>query len=73
MTLKLIATVFIGSLAMSGAAQAAGDAAAGAAKAALCAACHGDKGQGVPPNPALASQISFGSSLDHFCSLEQQA
>jgi cytochrome c553 len=56
MTLKLIATVFIGSLAMSGAAQAAGDAAAGAAKAALCAACHGDKGQGVPPNPALAGK-----------------
>src|SRR5262249_48127466 len=27
----------------------------------------------VPPNPDLASQILVGSSLDHFCSLEQQA
>jgi cytochrome c553 len=35
------------------AAQAAGDPAAGKAKAASCAACHGANGQGVPPNPAL--------------------
>src|SRR3974390_2674904 len=34
-------------------AQAAGDPAAGKAKAAACAACHGANGQGVPPNPAL--------------------
>jgi cytochrome c553 len=56
MTLKLIATIFIASIAISGAAQAAGDAAAGAAKAPICAACHGDKGQGVPPNPSLAGK-----------------
>ena len=37
-------------------AQAAGDAAAGKAKAAMCAACHGDNGQGVAPNPALAGK-----------------
>jgi len=37
----------------SGAAQAAGDAAAGKAKSALCLGCHGANGQGVPPNPAL--------------------
>jgi len=37
-----------------GAAQAAGDVAAGKAKAAACAGCHGANGQGVPPNPALA-------------------
>jgi len=36
-----------------GAAQAAGDAAAGKAKSALCLGCHGANGQGVPPNPAL--------------------
>jgi cytochrome c553 len=35
-------------------AEAAGDIAAGKAKAASCAVCHGANGQGVPPNPALA-------------------
>jgi cytochrome c553 len=39
-----------------GGAQAAGDAAAGKAKAAACAACHGANGQGVAPNPALAGK-----------------
>ena len=34
-------------------AEAAGDAAAGKTKAALCAGCHGATGQGVPPNSAL--------------------
>jgi len=40
----------------TGAAQAAGDAAAGKAKAAVCVACHGANGQGVPPNPALTGK-----------------
>jgi len=40
----------------TGAAQAAGDAAAGKVKAAGCAGCHGANGQGVPPNPALAGK-----------------
>jgi cytochrome c553 len=39
-----------------GVAQAAGDPAAGKAKAAVCAACHGANGQGVPPNPALVGK-----------------
>jgi cytochrome c553 len=39
-----------------GAAQAAGDPAAGKIKAAGCAACHGTNGQGAPPNPALAGR-----------------
>jgi len=30
--------------------------AAGKAKAAACAACHGANGQGVPPNPALVGK-----------------
>jgi cytochrome c553 len=42
-------------LAVSGA-KAAGDAAAGKAKSASCAACHGPAGQGVPPNPKLAGR-----------------
>lgn len=36
--------------------HAAGDPAAGKAKAAACAACHGANGQGVAPNPALAGK-----------------
>ena len=36
-----------------GAAQAAGDVAAGKAKAATCAGCHGASGEGVGTNPAL--------------------
>jgi cytochrome c553 len=51
----LLSVVTIFSLAI-GAAQAAGDAAAGKAKAAACAACHGANGKGVPPNPALAGK-----------------
>ena len=37
-------------------ALAAGNATAGKAKAALCTACHGEKGEGVAPNPALAGK-----------------
>ena len=37
-----------------GVAQAGGDPAAGKAKAASCAGCHGANGEGVKPNPALA-------------------
>jgi cytochrome c553 len=51
----LLSVVTIFSLAI-GAAKAAGDAAAGKAKAAACAACHGANGKGVPPNPALAGK-----------------
>jgi cytochrome c553 len=39
-----------------GAAQAAGDAQAGKAKAGACAGCHGANGEGVKPNPALAGK-----------------
>lgn len=38
------------------AAQAGGDAQAGKAKAAACAGCHGAKGEGKAPNPALAGK-----------------
>src|SRR4051812_2923586 len=37
-------------------AMAAGDPAAGKAKAAGCAGCHGANGEGVKPNPALAGK-----------------
>jgi cytochrome c553 len=37
-------------------AQGAGDPAAGKARSAACAGCHGANGQGIPPNPALAGK-----------------
>ena len=43
-------------LGIASAAQAAGDPAAGKAKAKACAACHGANGEGVKPNPALAGK-----------------
>jgi cytochrome c553 len=52
----LTATIIVASLGIVGAAQAAGDVAAGKAKAVACAGCHGANGQGVPPNPALAGK-----------------
>jgi cytochrome c553 len=53
---KFVAVFIAGWLAAAGAAQAAGDAAAGKAKSAVCAGCHGDKGQGMAPFPALAGK-----------------
>jgi cytochrome c553 len=50
----LTATVIAASFAIVGVAQAAGNAEAGKAKSASCAACHGADGKGVPPNPPLA-------------------
>jgi cytochrome c553 len=52
----LTATVIAASFAIVGAAQAAGNAEAGKAKSATCVGCHGATGQGVAPNPAIASK-----------------
>jgi cytochrome c553 len=41
---------------IAGAAQAAGDAAAGKAKAKACVGCHGANGEGVKPNPPVAGK-----------------
>jgi cytochrome c553 len=51
---KLLTIAIVGWLGLVGSAQAAGDAAAGKAKAVMCASCHGEKGEGVAPNPKLA-------------------
>lgn len=51
---KFSIIVMTGWLATMGAAQAAGDVAAGKAKAAMCTTCHGEKGEGIAPNPKLA-------------------
>lgn len=54
---KIILGALLASALMAGPAFAAGDAAAGKAKAAVCAACHGAAGiSAVPTNPNLAGQ-----------------
>jgi cytochrome c553 len=46
----------VASLGLAASSQAGGDAQAGKAKASTCAACHGAKGEGKSPNPALAGK-----------------
>lgn len=50
----LLSISIIALMAVLGQAQAAGDVAAGMAKANSCKSCHGADGQGVGKNPALA-------------------
>jgi cytochrome c553 len=52
----LVVAGVVALLGIAGAAQAAGDVAAGKAKAGMCAGCHGAQGQGVKPNPPLAGK-----------------
>jgi cytochrome c553 len=54
MKYSLSAMGMVTCLALVSSAQAGGDPAAGKAKAAPCAPCHGANGQGVAPNPPLA-------------------
>jgi cytochrome c553 len=56
MTRRLTAIIIIASFGVVGAVQAAGNAAAGKDKSAVCAGCHGDKGQGTGQGPALAGK-----------------
>jgi cytochrome c553 len=56
MARKLTAIIIVASFGVAGVAQAAGNAAAGKDKSAVCAGCHGDRGQGIAPNPALAGK-----------------
>jgi cytochrome c553 len=51
-----------------GSAQAAGDMAAGKARAAACAGCHGANGEGVGPNPPLAgmNEAQFAQAMDDY-------
>jgi mono/diheme cytochrome c family protein len=46
MARKLTAIIVIASFGIAGVAQAAGNAAAGKDKSAVCAGCHGDRGRG---------------------------
>lgn len=52
----LLTAAVCGLFAMFGPAQAAGDVAAGKAKAGACAGCHGANGEGKDPYPALAGK-----------------
>lgn len=52
----LLTALIVGSAGFAAAAQAAGDAAAGQAKAAACAMCHGPNGQGTQVAPKLAGE-----------------
>lgn len=52
----LLTALIIGAVGLAGAAQAAGDAAAGKAKATACAMCHGPDGQGTQMAPKLAGE-----------------
>jgi cytochrome c553 len=56
MKCTLWVAVAIALLSATGAAWAAGDAAAGKAKATACSGCHGANGEGIAPNPALAGK-----------------
>ena len=66
----LLAAFFVGSVALAGPAQAAGDAAAGQAKAASCATCHGPNGAGTPMAPKLAgaAPAAFVQQLQDYAS-----
>jgi len=50
----ILATIAV--IGFAGTTLAAGDVAAGKAKAGSCAACHGAKGEGQSPNPPLAGK-----------------
>jgi cytochrome c553 len=54
MNRMLLTALIAGAVGFAGAAQAAGDAAAGKAKATACAMCHGVLGQGTQMAPKLA-------------------
>ena len=51
---KLTVVVIFGLLGVVGVVHAASDATAGKTKAVMCAGCHGEKGEGIAPNPKLA-------------------
>ena len=58
MNRMLLTALIVGSIGIAGTAQAAGDAAAGKAKATACAMCHGPNGEGTQVAPKLAGEDS---------------
>ena len=64
----LLTALVIGSLGAVGVANAAGDAAAGKAKAEACAGCHGATGGGTQMGPKIAGMApaAFTQAMDGF-------
>jgi cytochrome c553 len=64
----LFIAAIAGAVALSGAAQAAGDAAAGKTDSTSCAMCHGPEGQGTQVAPKLAGMAAapFVQALQDF-------
>jgi cytochrome c553 len=56
MNRMLLTVLIVGSVGLAGAAQAAGDVAAGQAKATSCGMCHGPGGAGTQMGPKLAGE-----------------
>ncbi len=56
MNRMLLTALVVAAVGLAGAAQAAGDAAAGKAKATSCAMCHGPNGEGTKMGPKLAGE-----------------
>jgi cytochrome c553 len=56
MNRMLLTALIIGTVGLTGAARAAGDAAAGKTKAASCGMCHGAGGGGTQMGPKLAGE-----------------
>jgi cytochrome c553 len=53
---RILLIAGVAAFGLTGPAQSGGDVQAGKAKAGACAACHGAKGEGKSPNPALAGK-----------------
>lgn len=64
----LLTALIVGSVGLVGTAQAAGDAAAGKAKATACAMCHGPDGAGTQIAPKLAGEdpAKFSQAISDF-------
>ncbi len=68
MNRMLLTALMIGSVAIAGSAQAAGDAAAGQAKATSCGMCHGPGGAGTQMGPKLAGEdpVKFVAAMNNY-------
>ena len=66
----ILMALIAGSVGFAGAAQAAGDAAAGKDKSAACAMCHGPEGQGTQMAPKIAGMdpAAFVQALNDYAS-----
>jgi len=68
MNRMLLTALIVGSVGIAGAAHAAGDAAAGKAKATSCAMCHGPNGEGTKMGGKLAGMApaAFIQAMDDY-------